>query len=361
MIIDRYLLREVSAPFLGVTAVLMVVFLTYSLTVFLTDASSGLLGGSDVARLTFLKSMVALEVLLPSALFVAVVMAMGRLYSDSEMAALRAAGVSEFRMLRPIFRLALFVAILVGLMSTVIRPWAYAKSYEMKAAAEATSEIDRIRGGRFYSYEDDNRTVFVEHIEGDLDHLEGVFIRSREGRDIEVLSAEGGALTLRAEPDYHRLLLRDASIFKTTVDGPDLFGTFGKFSIRLPVKAPKPVGYKTKTADTLTLYRSDDPDDKAEFQWRISTPISVLLLTILAVPLSRSRPRQGRYAGLVIALLVYALYFNMVTVARTWVEQGSAVSIWWAPGLLALAVLVAYQPWGQWLARLRRKRQHATA
>ncbi|MGB5209235.1 MAG: LptF/LptG family permease, partial [Gammaproteobacteria bacterium] len=122
-----------------------------------------------------------------------------------------------------------------------------------------------------------------------------------------------------------------------------------------------PVGYKTKTADTLTLYRSDDPDDKAEFQWRISTPISVLLLTILAVPLSRSRPRQGRYAGLVIALLVYALYFNMVTVARTWVEQGSAVSIWWAPGLLALAVLVAYQPWGQWLARLRRKRQHATA
>jgi len=111
----------------------------------------------------------------------------------------------------------------------------------------------------------------------------------------------------------------------------------------------------------MTLYHSQDPDDRAEFQWRISTPISVLLLTILAVPLSRSRPRQGRYAGLVIALLVYALYFNMVTVARTWVEQGSAMSIWWAPGTLALAVVAAYQPWGRWFARWRRKRQHAAA
>ena len=361
MIIDRYLLREVSAPFLGVTAILLVVFLTYSLTVFLTDASSGLLGGEDVARLTFLKSVVAMEVLLPSALFVAVVLAMGRLYSDSEMAAIRAAGLSELRMLRPIFRLALFVAILVGLMSTVVRPWAYAESYEMKAAAEAASEIDRVRPGRFYSYEDANRTVFIERMAGDLDHLEGVFIRSRDGADVEVISARGGRLTLRAEPDFHRLVLLDAHIYKATVEGPDLFGSFGKFTVRLPVKAPEPVGYKTKTADTLTLFRSTDPDDRAEFEWRISTPISVLLLTILAVPLSRSQPRKGRYAGLLIALLVYALYFNMVNVARTWVEQGSGATIWWAPSTLGLGVVLAYMPWGRWKARLRRKRQHATA
>ena len=361
MIIDRYLLREVSAPFLGVTAVLLVVFLTYSLTVFLTDATSGLMGGEDVARLTFLKAIVAMEVLLPSALFVAVVLAMGRLYSDSEMSALRAAGFSELRMLRPIFRLALFVAVLVGLMSTVVRPWAYAKSYEMRAEAEAASEIDRVRPGRFYSYDDDNRTVFIERMAGDLDHLKGVFIRSRDGDDVEVVSAKGGRLTLRAEPDFHRLQLLDAKIYKATAEGPDLFGSFGKFTIRLPVREPRPVGYKTKTADTLTLYRSTDPDDRAEFQWRVSTPLSVLLLTILAIPLSRSQPRKGRYAGLLVSLLVYALYFNLVNVARTWVEQGGAFSIWWAPALLGAAVVLAFMPWARWRARLRRKRQHAAA
>ena len=72
--------------------------------------------------------------------------------------------------------------------------------------------------------------------------------------------------------------------------------------------------------------------------------ISTLLLTLAAIPLSRSRPRQGRYAKMLFALGIYAVYFNLLDVARSWVEQGSSRSIWWVPALLAVVVTGMYAP-----------------
>ena len=95
---------------------------------------------------------------------------------------------------------------------------------------------------------------------------------------------------------------------------------------------------------TGALRQSTDTVDAAEFQWRVSTPISTLLLTLVAIPLSRARPRQGRYAKMLLALGIYAVYFNLLDVARSWVEQASSRSIWWVPALLAVAVAVMYAP-----------------
>jgi lipopolysaccharide export system permease protein len=76
----------------------------------------------------------------------------------------------------------------------------------------------------------------------------------------------------------------------------------------------------------------------------MSTPISALLLALAAIPLSRSRPRQGRYAKMLLALGIYAIYFNLLDVSRSWVEQGASDYIWWVPGLLALVVAGLYMP-----------------
>ena len=141
MQVDRYLLREVSVPFIGVSSALLVIFLTYSMTVFLADASSGLFNPSEVAFLTFLKSIIALEVLLPLSLYLGVILGMGRLYSDSEMYAMQAAGIGEARLLRPIIIFAVTIAIVIGLLSTVARPWAYRQVYELGATAAASTEV----------------------------------------------------------------------------------------------------------------------------------------------------------------------------------------------------------------------------
>lgn len=357
LIISRYVMREVTAPFVAVVVVVSVVFLGYTLSLFLASAGDGALSAGQVVTLSLLKTIIALEVLLPIALYVAVVLGMGRLYSDSEMDSLRAAGLGEVQILIPILRLALLLALLVGVLSTLVRPRMAIALYTLRARAEVSAEIDRIKADRFYSYSASGRTVFIDSMHGSLGELEGVFIRTRNAEGLQVISAREGRFVDNATATHHELTLRGASVFKRTASGHDLFGEFAEFTILLPIKQPEPVAHRPKIASTWELSRSRGLPERAEFEWRLSTPISTLLLAMLAVPLSRSRPRQGRYARMLVALVVYAVYFNALGMARTWVEQGRMMTIAWVPGMLALAVVVWYIPWYR-LVRRRRTRPH---
>ena len=345
MLVDRYLLREVSLPFIGVSGALLAIFLTYSITSFLAKATGGLLNPGEIAHLTFLKSVIALEVLLPMGLYLGVILGLGRLYSDSEMYALQAAGIGEGRLLRPIVIFAVTMAVLFSLLSTAGRPWAYREAYDLRATAAASSELERIKPGRFYVDDKSGRTVFIQSMSKNRQQLQGVFIRSRDAQGLQVASSANGYFETSATADHHKLVLVDARVYKRGNDGPNVLGRFKSLSIFLPIADPELVGYKVKTQSTLDLRNSQDPKEKAEYQWRLSTALSTLLLVLAAVPLSRSLPRRGRYGKIMIALLVYALYLNMLTVAKTWVEQETISTIWWVPGLLALLVMALYAPW----------------
>jgi len=343
-IIDHYLIREIIQPLLAIFIALVVIFITYSLSRFLVDADAGLLRPAEVAWLTFFKTVISLDVLLPLSLFLGVMTGLGRLYTDSEIYAMRASGISEARVLRPLMRLALVLAVVVAVLSAWARPWAYAQAYALKATAEASAETGRIREARFYDFGGKEQTVFIEHIDANGRDLDGVFVRTRKGDDLQVITASKGEFDYFFKPSMHRLKLTDARIFKKVQDGPDLSGQFGSFAIYLPAESPKPPGYKAKSTSTNHLRRSSDPVAQAEFQWRLSTPVSALLLALAAIPLSRSRPRQGRYAKMLLALGIYAIYFNLLDVSRSWVEQGNSANIWWVPGLLCLLVAGLYGP-----------------
>jgi len=343
-IIDHYLIREVTHPLVAICTALVIIFVTYSLSRFLVDADAGLLQAGEVARLTLLKSVISLDVLLPLSLFLAVMTGLGRLYTDSEIYAMRAAGISEARLLRPLMRMAFVLAIVVALLSTWARPWAYEQSYAIKAKAEASAETGRIREARFYTFGDNERTVFIEHIAANGSDLDGIFVRTRKAEDLQVISATKGTFEYFAKPMFHRLQLDNARVFKKVQNGTDFSAQFGTFTIWLPAETSQDPGYKVKSAATNALWQSSEPSDRAEFQWRLSTPVSALLLALAAIPLSRSRPRQGRYAKMLLALVIYAVYFNLLDVSRSWVEQGSSNYIWWVPGLLTLVVAGLYVP-----------------
>lgn len=343
-IIDHYLIREVTQPLVAIFTALVVIFITFSLSRFLVDADAGLLQPVEVARLTLFKSIISLDVLLPLSLFLAIMTGLGRLYTDSEIYAMRASGISEASLLRPLMRLALVLAVLVAMLSGLARPWAYAQTFEIKARAEASAETGRIREARFYDFGRNRQTVFIEHIAENGRDLEGVFIRTRKGDDLQVITAARGEFEYLHKPMFHRLKLDDARILKKVQDGTDLSGQFGSFTLYLPARSPEPPGYRVKSASTNSLRQSANPVERAEFQWRLSTPVSALLLALAAIPLSRSRPRQGRYAKMLLALGIYAIYFNLLDVSRSWVEQGSSEFIWWVPGLLSLVVAGLYVP-----------------
>jgi len=343
-IIDHYLVREITRPLMAIFTALVVIFITFSLSRFLVDADAGLLQAAEVARLTLFKSIISLDVLLPLSLFLAIMTGLGRLYTDSEIYAMRAGGISEVQLLRPLMRMALILAVVVALLSTWARPWAYTQAYDLKAAAEASAETGRIREGRFYAFGDSERTVFIEHISADGVDLNGVFVSTRKDDDLQVITANKGVFDYLFKPMSHRLQLIDARVLKKVQDGTDLSGQFGRLTLWLPAETPSDPGYKVKSASTSALRKSSDPIDRAEFQWRLSTPVSALLLALAAIPLSRSRPRQGRYAKMLLALGIYAIYFNLLDVSRSWVEQGTSSYIWWVPGLLSLVVAALYMP-----------------
>lgn len=342
MVLDRYLLREIGASFAAVAAALTVVFLAYSLTRFLTDAAGGLLRADEVALLTLYKSIIALEVLLPLALYFGLIVGFSRLNSHAELTAMQACGYGRRRLQRPLVLCSVLLATAVGAFSFTVRPWAYSAMFELKAQADASSELDRIKAHRFYLYDDNNRAVYVEHISRDGRSLAGVFVRERRGEGVVVVSAPSGTLHPFATPERHRLTLSDASIYKNVAGGSDFYGNFT--TLTLSIKAARTLAreYRTKSEPTAALLLSHDPEDRAELQWRLSTALSTLLLALVALGLAETRPRQSRFTRLPIAIGVYAVYYNLLGLSRTWVEHQWAPSIWWVPALLAAALLVIW-------------------
>ena len=342
MIINRYLQRELLTPLVMVAAVLSGIFIVFVMARLLADASAGFLALSEVWRLAALRLLIAQEVLLPIALFLGVIIALGRLYQDHEIDVLRAAGLSEQRLWWPMLRVTLILTVLVAVLSLWGRPWAWQQVYRIEANAEASADIDRISPERFNNLNDGEWTVFIKQRarEHQQENLKQVFIQRRNSGSLELISAPRGHLRTYAGTDHHDLHLSDAVVYREFRNHADFSGRFGTLVLEIPARRPLSVSQRPKTRSLTELGESGRGDDLAERQWRLSTGITTLLLATLAFQLSRNRPRQGRFLKVLVAVGLYAIYFNLMGIARTWVEQGAAPVIWWVPGLLLLVCTV---------------------
>jgi len=347
MIINRYLLREIAGPLAIVLGVLAVLFTSYAAAGFLSDAVNGLLPTDLLVQVIGLRTLIALELLIPIALYLAVVMALGRMYVDSEVTALFALGVTPVRVQGVVLGLSLCMALAVAGLSLVARPWAYSRSHELSSRAAASLDTAGMRAGTFYVGSGGNRTIFLEQREARTDRAGGVFV--------QLVPREGGtriihASTVERLPNSGdgglRMHLTDAHLYDIGPDddGRDVILNVNSLTLQLSSQQVEPPEYSAVAASTPQLTRSAAPADIAEFQWRLSTSCSTLLLGLLGVPISRSRPRQHRNAKVGIAILIYAGYYLFYESARTWVQNGVMPpfpGIWVAPAALALILVVA--------------------
>jgi lipopolysaccharide export system permease protein len=351
LLIDRYIAREVVKPLVAMSAILVVIFAGYSSGRYLSDAVAGLLPADTLGTLILLKAVIALEVLLPVAFYLSVVLGLGRLHSNSEITAMRACGVSELRIILVVFTLSLGLALAVASLSLHARPWAYEQSYWIKARADADIDIDEIESGNFYESRAGNRTIFVERSERQGKRLKGVFMRTELTGAQRITYAEEGYEKLDLENGKRYLVLIDARVYQVTPQGTqDKIGRFGQLTLQLRDPEPASVGYKRKAATTAALAGSTEPADVAEYQWRMSTPVSTVLLGFLGIVVSRTGPKRTRYAKALTAVVIYAVYYNLTAMAKTWIEAGfvgTVPGIWWPQALLAalLAVLLMQPNW----------------
>ena len=349
MIIDRYIMREIIKPTVAVCTALVFIYGCYMATRYLADAVSGQLPGVTVIILILLRIAISLEVLLPTTLYLSVVIALGRLYKDSEMTALFACGVSTSRVLRPVFLISVVIAVVVASLSLYIRPWAYNTFFRVKAQAKAYFDLTRMKGGTFYEIERGQRVIFAEAVDHQQVEAGRVFIRTERDDKLQVIYAKQANQSVDQASGKQILIFSDGHLYEFSRGGENgRVIHFAQSAMPIEPKDNLNLKYRVKAASTESLARSDDFEEIAEFQWRLSTPLATMLLALLGVPLSRSSPRQGKYAKVTSAVLVFAVYYNLNAMAKKWVAQGvldTIPGIWWVQFLLAgLLLLLLWQP-----------------
>jgi lipopolysaccharide export system permease protein len=363
VILDRYLVREILKPLAAVSGVLIGIFIAYTSARYLADAVEGLLAPEIVWALVLLRAVIALEVLLSIGLYLSVVFALGRLHTDQEMIALAASGVSPLRVVRTTFVLSLAVGTAVAALSLYVRPWAYEQSYRLRAKASNEFDLARVDAGRFYRNQAGGYVVFVDRLGPSGGTVQGVFIQRDDGDRVRIISARQAHQVRDPRSDRRVLVLEDGREyrFETTGGAPgpdasrDRILTFKTAHVSLGDDATTQE-YRRKAASTARLARSADPPDVAELQWRLFTPISAVLLALLGVPLSHAAPRHGRQARLITAMLIYAAYYFVTAMAKTWMEQGvigAVPGLWVIHAALAVVILVLLRP-PAWLRRRAR-------
>jgi len=342
LIITRYITRELGRPFLIITGVFVVIFTSYTAAAILSEVAAGLLPAMIVAQMVVIKLMIALEVLLPVSLYFGVVFGLGRLHSDAEIIALSACGFSETRLVAIVLRFALVVAVMVACLSLVVRPWAHQQRYLLLAAAQAEAKLDieALAEKQFFIGPGSDYTIFADAVDLSTRTAEGVIVQVRQAEAMLVIVAKTLFQPPHEEAGPLVFLFGEGSLYRLDTQGSrDAVGKFR--DLRLTLAAPEPhlVGYKSKEQTTLALSGSSERKDLAEFQWRLSTPVSTLLLALLAVPVSRSRPRQGRFAKTLVAVLTFAALYNLMTFAKNLVQEGfvgAVPGLWWPLVLVGL-------------------------
>lgn len=343
MIIDRYLIKEVLTTMFGVALVLLLIAVSGQLASLFSKVVEGILTVDTVISMLWLKIIVTLVFILPLALYLGLLLAFSRLYKDSEMVVLSACGMGKFRVLRAVLGMAIIIAIVQALLTLFIAPWAEIRTQEIYAEVQAQSDVKGIVPGRFKELQDGGGVLYVQEANEEKTQIKNLFVRQQAGNSLSVISSESGEQFIDPDNGDRFIVLLNGSRYEGQ-PGDDRYAiiNFEKHGVRVKERDAKAIRYKRYSTPTRDLFNSDKLTDKAELQSRISSAILCIVLTILAVPLSRTSPRQGRYAKLAIALLLYIIYTNLLNVARAWIIKGTIsplVGVWWVHAIMIIVGL----------------------
>ena len=322
-IFHRSITKEFTGISLGVIAVLVSIMVVQQLAFFLKQASSGGIEPEAVMALLGFAMLGYLPVLLAMALFIGVLLALSRSYRDSEMPVWFSSGLSIAAWIMPVLKFGLPIALLTGLLSLFLTPWALAQSAEYQRILRSKDDVARLAPGSFIESRGTNRVFFVDNTSVETGKLNNIFVvqYNAQGRP-GIVVAESAFQKTEANGDK----------FVVLKNGRDYEGTPGKLDFRIiefdtqkirvetqEIKAETP---NSKQTPTWVLITEPNAERLAELHWRIALPIAALVLALMAVPLSFVNPRSGASGNLFMAILIFYLYYSLLSLFQTWTGQG---------------------------------------
>lgn len=359
MIISRYLLSEIIKTTCAVILILVFIGISNEFVVYLAKAASGKLPASVVLKVVFYSLPHLVGILLPIGFFLGILLAYGRLYADSEMTVLTACGFTLSQQLKLAFYPALFFTLLMFYFNIWLIPAATKAMETVVSEAESDIVTRAFSPGRFQQSDDGRYIFFADDVSADKAEVFDVFFAQKPPKETllsanpnsakwTVVTGNKGYRWVDPSTQEEYLILTDGYQY-TGVPGQKEFAIsqFNEYGIHL--KPPQhAIASHVRTKSLQALSASATLEDMAELQWRISMPLALLVVGLLAVPLSKVSPRRGKYASLLPSIVVVIVYCNLLIIGRSWIQQGivpSFIGLWWVHllGVILALLMIAYR------------------
>jgi len=333
-ILQKYILREWFWTALAVSIVLIIVLLGAYLGDMLKDIAGGRIPAGLLGIQLLLHMPETLGNILPMAGFVAIMWGLGRLYRDQEMAVMRSSGFGWRQLLKPLLSLVVPMALGLLVLGLSVAPTTARMAEEQLEQAFRSAAVWGLQAGKFHVLKQGELVLYAEAIEEDGSTLRNIFIKQRQEEREQIWVAQKGRYWMDSDTGDRYLILEDGNVVDVAPGQLDLrvLG-FARNDLRLPEpEFRKRKKTKINSIPSIELMKDGSAESIAELQWRLSPAISVIVLGLLAIPLSHSEPREGRGIRIVLGILVYLLYGNLLYLCRSWVTDGhlpTYIGMWW--------------------------------
>ncbi len=346
-LIRRYLSWELLQYWLVFTLVLWLVLLSARFSLYLGQAADGRLPAGAVLTLLGLKSVGFFVFLMPLSLFLALLWLLGRLNRDHETLAMGASGIGVAQLYAAVAPVLLLVTLLVGILSFYLVPHTARQGYQVRADAQQSLATDSLGAGRFHSLRNGRWLLYAQRAGVAKGELNDVFIHVQQTARPQVLVASSARVRASDKGGDRFLVLQDGYRYDGVPGQADYrVLRYAEYALRLPATHAKPA-HKWDAVATADLWSDPRPAAMAEWQARLSRPLSVIVLGLIAVPLARFRPATGRFYPLWLGVPVFALYFNLLATAQLWLGRGVLpgwLGLWWVHAGFLFGLLLWLRP-----------------
>lgn len=352
MIIFNYISKELYATLLGILMVLLIIFMTNQFAHFLRSAASGHITMNAVMQLMSLQIPFLLGYLMPLGLYLSILIVFGRLYLDHEMTVMSACGISPNSLLAIVLASGVVVAVIVGGLMLWLQPILDLQRTRIFYESLAKATVEKVMPKRFQTLSPD-MVFYAEGVEHGKLKMHDIFFAQRTKPKPDGSRSWDITIAKEAQEAYeqngHFLLFLDGFRYIGT---PGMFNyqviQYQSYGVRLTQEAPAARGWPSNASTASLWPQRHDRRVAAELHWRLAMPVSALVLSLLAFPLSRINPRRGKFSQLIPAILLYIVYGNFLFLGRSWVRKGIVdfdVGLWWLHGGMALIAigLLAYR------------------
>ncbi|CEK09924.1 LPS export ABC transporter permease LptF [Legionella hackeliae] len=352
MLIFRYLAKEVFITLTALTAILLLIFMSNQFVQYLNRAAAGNIPGMIIMKLMMLELPNLMGLLLPLGFYISILIAYGRLYAESEMTVLQACGYGPYQLIKHTFIMATVVAIIVTVIVLWASPLIATERAKLMKTTGVQTLIQTIVPGRFRQVSEGKQVFYVESMSRDHTKAQHIFLARQVIKEQkpqwDILWAERAFAETDPKTFEDYIVLQQGSEYEGLPGNADFqVAQFEQYKVRLPHPTIT-IQNDTRSASTASLlpFTNSDLRKAAELQWRLSIPLMVFSLTLVAVPLSRVNPRSGKYAKLLPAIVLFIVYANLMFVSRDWIIAAKVplwVGMWWLH--LTVALLGIFLMW----------------